>query len=112
MVFLSLVDLIRGRYSINELSGPVGVTSVISQAASYGIDSLLNIIAFISINVGIFNLIPFPALDGGRALLLLVEMITNKHLNRKTEAIINFIGLAFLLIIMLFATYNDILKFF
>ncbi len=112
MVFLSLVDLIRGRYSINELSGPVGVTSVISQAASYGIDSLLNIIAFISINVGIFNLIPFPALDGGRALLLLVEMITKKHLIRKAEAIINFVGLAFLMLVMVFATYNDILKFF
>ena len=112
LVFLSFVDLIRGRYSINELSGPVGVTSVISEAASYGIDSLLNIVAFITINIGIFNLIPFPALDGGRAIILLVEMITKKHLNRKVEAIINFVGLALLLLVMLFATYNDILKLF
>ena len=94
LVFLSFVDLIRGRYSINELSGPVGVTSVIGEAASYGLDSLLNVVAFITINIGIFNLIPFPALDGGRAIMLLVEMITKKHLNRKVEAIINFVGLA------------------
>lgn len=112
LVFLSLVDLIRGRYSVNELSGPVGVTSVISQAASYGIDSLLNVVAFISINVGVFNLLPFPALDGGRSIVLIGEMITKKHLNRKVEAIINVIGLGILLLVMLFATYNDILKLF
>jgi regulator of sigma E protease len=112
LVFLSLVDLIKGRYSVNELSGPVGVTSVISQAANYGLDSLLNVVAFISINVGVFNLLPFPALDGGRSIVLIGEMITRKHLNRKVEAIINVIGLGILLLVMLFATYNDILKLF
>lgn len=112
LVFLSLVDLIRGHYSINELSGPIGVTTVISEAASYGFDSLLNVVAFITINVGVFNLLPLPALDGGKIFILIGEMITRKRLNQKAETIINLVGLAFLMLLMVFATYNDILKLF
>jgi regulator of sigma E protease len=112
LVFLSLVDLIRGHYSINELSGPIGVTTVISEAVSYGFDSLLNVLAFITINVGVFNLLPLPALDGGKIFILIGEIITRKRLNQKAETVINLIGFAFLILLMIFATYNDILKLF
>lgn len=112
MVFLSLVDLIRGHYSVNDLSGPVGVTTVISQAVSYGFDSLLNVVAFITINLGVFNLLPLPALDGGRIFILIGEMITRKRLNPKIETIINLAGFALLILLMIFVTYNDILKLF
>jgi regulator of sigma E protease len=112
MVWLSLFDLIRGRYSVSELSGPVGVTTVIGEAASKGFENLLSILSFITINVGVFNLIPFPALDGGRVLFLLVELIIRRPLNRKYEGIINFVGLALLMLLILFVTYNDIVKLF
>ena len=70
MVVLSLTDLITGRIAVNNLSGPVGIVSAISEASSLGLSSLWMLLALITINLGIFNLLPIPALDGGRLVFL------------------------------------------
>ena len=110
LVFLSLVDLVTGRVAINQMSGPVGIVSVISESVSYGIDSVLMILAMITINLGVFNLIPFPALDGGKVFLLLLEMLRGKPINPKYELIINAAGMVVLLGFMAFVTFSDITK--
>ena len=76
IVFTSLIDLLRGRESINNLSGPVGIVSAIGQAASYGWQDLLELLALITVNLGILNLLPFPALDGGKVVFLIIEGVT------------------------------------
>lgn len=110
MIFLSLIDLISGRTAVNNLSGPVGIVSVISQAAKVGWQPILMILAMITVNLGIFNLIPFPALDGGKLLLLVIEAIRRKALPEKFEIAINLAGFAALMCLMVFVTYNDITR--
>ena len=110
MIFLSLIDLVTERVAINNLSGPVGIVTVISEAASIGWEPILLILAVITINLGIFNLIPIPALDGGKLFLLLVEGIRRKALPEKYEIVINLAGFAALMLLMLFVTYNDIAR--
>ncbi|MBP0989782.1 MAG: site-2 protease family protein [Oscillospiraceae bacterium] len=111
-VWMSLMGLLGGKYSITDLSGPVGVGAAVQQASSFGWSSLFYLISFITINLGVFNLLPFPALDGGRLLFLLIEAIRGKPLNQKWEGIINFAGLAILMIFMLVVTCSDVLKLF
>lgn len=108
LVIVSLVDLVTGRVAITELSGPVGIVQVINDAVSYGVTQVLNIMALITINLGIFNLLPLPALDGGKLVLLLVEKLRGKPLPAKYEGMINLVGFAALMLLMLFVTYNDI----
>lgn len=110
MVFLSVVDLVSGRVAVNTLAGPVGVVSVISDAVSYGWDSLAMVMALITINLGVFNLLPVPALDGGKLFLLLVEAIRRKPIPEKYEIFINSAGFVLLMGLMVFATFNDIAK--
>ncbi|MEG2192049.1 MAG: M50 family metallopeptidase [Oscillospiraceae bacterium] len=112
LVFLSLVDLLTGHVAINQMSGPVGIVSTISDAVSYGIDSVLMILAMITINLGVFNLLPFPALDGGRLVFLLIELFRGKPLNPKYEIFVNTAGMVLLLGFMAFVTFSDITKFF
>ena len=95
-----------------QLSGPVGIVGVISEAASIGIGPVLLILAFISINLGVFNLLPLPALDGGRLVFLIFEGITRKKFPMKYEAIVHFAGIILLFGLMIFVTYNDISKLF
>ena len=97
MCWESIIDLIRGRYTIAAVSGPVGISSAIGEAASAGFASLLYIVVLISINLGVMNLLPLPALDGGRLIMILFEMITRKKLPPKVEGIINGVGLVLLL---------------
>ena len=97
MVWESLYDLISGRYSFGAVSGPVGISSAIGSAAKAGFTSLLYITVLISINLGVMNLLPIPALDGGRLFMILIEMITRKKLPAKVEGIIN--GVGFILLI-------------
>ena len=87
-VWVSLFDLITGRYGLSQLSGPVGVTTAIGQAATMGAQSVLLLIALITINVGVFNLLPVPALDGGRLVFLLIELIFRRPVPQKYEAYI------------------------
>ena len=97
MCWESLADLITGRYTVAAISGPVGISSAIGEAASAGFTSLLYIVVLISINLGVMNLLPLPALDGGRLIVILFEMITRKKLPAKVEGIINGVGLILLL---------------
>ncbi|MEG2770542.1 MAG: RIP metalloprotease RseP, partial [Oscillospiraceae bacterium] len=109
-VFLSFIDLVTGNVPISSLSGPVGIVNVISQAADMGWRPVIMFLALISINLGIFNLIPFPALDGGRFFLLIIEAIRRKPINPKYEGVINMAGFVLLIGLMLFVTFNDVTK--
>lgn len=113
MVWRSLGDLLTGRYGLNDLSGPVGTVDYIGDAVAQavsldGIYTLLQMVALITINVGIFNLLPLPALDGGRLLFLIFEGITRKKVPPKFEGLVHFIGLLLLFGLMIVVTFSDI----
>ncbi len=110
MVFVSLTDLITGRVAINSLSGPVGIVTAIGEASGLGIDNLLLLTALISINLGVFNILPVPALDGGRLLFLIIEAIRRKPIKQKYEIAVNAMGFILLIGLMLFTTFNDITR--
>ena len=113
MIWESLIDLICGRYGIEAISGPVGVTEVISDTAkSTGISGVLYLIVVISMNLGIFNLLPLPALDGGRLLFLIVEALRKRPVDPELEAKIHAAGIVLLMMLMAFVTYKDISKLF
>lgn len=112
MIWDSLYDLVTGRYGVEQVSGPVGVTGAITEAAKTGAYQLFYLIAVIAINLGVFNLLPIPALDGGSLLLILVEMITRKKLPEKIEFAIKAIGFALLMLIALLVTFKDVIYLF
>ena len=109
-VWSSLTDLITGRYGLNQLSGPVGVTSAISQASHMGWQTLLGLVAFITVNLGVFNLLPLPALDGGRLMFLLIELVRRKPVNPRYEGVVNAVGFMLLIGLVIFATFNDLTR--
>lgn len=111
-VYVSFVDLVSGKYGLNQLSGPVGVSEVIGEAASNGLSSTMMMVALLSINIGIFNLLPLPALDGGRLFFLIIEAIFRRRIPAKYEVIINTAGIVALMGLMVVVTFNDILKLF
>lgn len=104
--------LVTGKLGFANVSGPIGASTVIGEAASAGLPSLFNIFALLSVNIGLFNLIPFPALDGGRIFFLLIEMIRRKPIPPEKEGMVHFVGLVLLLILMVFVTSSDIYKLF
>ncbi len=108
VIWRSLVDLISGKYGISAVSGPVGTAVAIGTVAKQSLANLLPIMALITINLGIFNLLPFPALDGGRLVFILFEMITRKPVPQKYEALVHGIGFAILIAFMLIVTAKDI----
>lgn len=110
MCWESIIDLITGRYSLSAVSGPVGISSAIGEAASQGIAPFLYIFALISINLGFMNLMPIPALDGGRLLTTTVEMITRKKLPAKVENAVNGIGLIILLGLSVLIMIKDVFQ--
>lgn len=97
---------------LSQVSGPVGTAEVIGKSATVGLDSLLLVVAMISINLGVMNLLPFPALDGGRILFLLIEAIRRRPMNPKVETAINGIGLILLMGLMIFVMFKDIINLF
>ncbi len=107
-IYDSLIDMITGRISLKYVSGPIGISEVISQAAANGILPLLSIAALISLNLGVMNLLPLPALDGGRFLCMLVEAVIRRPIPPKVEGIIHGVGLAILLLIMVIIALKDI----
>lgn len=111
-VYYSVFDLITGRYGLNQLAGPVGTASAIGQASSQGMSSLLFLVSFLTINIGIFNLLPLPALDGGRLLFLLIEFIRGKPIDAKYEGYIHTAGFLLLMGLVLIVTFNDIIRLF
>ena len=108
VVWRSLIDIIAGKYGISAISGPVGITAAIGSAAKLNLANLLPIMALITINLGLFNLLPVPALDGGRLLFILIEMIFRKPVPQKYEAAVHAIGFAVLIAFMLLITAKDI----
>ena len=112
MCWESLFDLITGRYTLAAVSGPVGISEAIGDAAKAGFANLLYITALISINLGVMNLLPIPALDGGRMVTILVEMITKKKLPTKVEGMINAIGLIALLALSAIIMVKDVVGLF
>jgi regulator of sigma E protease len=101
-----------GKADISEVTGPVGIVGLVGDASRLGFSYLLTFTALISINLAIVNLVPFPALDGGRILFVIVEAVTKKKINPKIASTLNNIGFALLIFLMLFVTYRDILKLF
>lgn len=107
MVFDSLFGLFSGRYGVEAVSGPVGITKTISDVAKMGWLNLLHLVTVISINLGVMNLLPFPALDGGHLLIYIVEAIRRKPLKREVEGMINFIGLIIILTLAVLIMIKD-----
>lgn len=112
MVWDSIIDLITGRFGVEALSGPIGITEQIGKAASFGIVNFLYLFSVITMNLGVMNLLPLPALDGGRLLILGIEAITRKKLPKNVEGYIHFVGIIILFGLMIFVAFNDILKLF
>ena len=97
---------------IAEVSGPIGIASLTGQAARVGFNYLLQFVAMISVNLAVLNIIPFPALDGGRILLLIVDKLKGSPVHKKGEAMLNILGFYLLILLMVYVTYKDISKFF
>ena len=112
MIWESLFDLITGRYGVEAVSGPIGVTGAITDAAKTGAYSLFYLVAVIAINLGVFNLLPIPALDGGTLLLLIVEMIFKKRLPPRIEAGIKAVGFAMFMLLFVVISLKDIIYLF
>lgn len=110
MVVDSLVGMLTGRFGMEAVSGPVGVVTTIESAAKQGLISFLYIVSVLSINLGIINLIPFPALDGGRFVFLAIEGVRGKPINKNVESYINFAGLIILFAFMIIITFKDVIK--
>ena len=112
MVYDSLIGMITGRFGLNAVSGPVGVAQTVGDAAKTNFVGFLYIGAILTMNLGVFNFIPFPALDGGRFLMLGIEAVRRKPIDKKIEGYINFVGLIILFAIMILVTCKDIFKLF
>ena len=110
MVWRSFFDLITGKYGISAVSGPVGVTVTVADVARQNLSDILPIMALITINLGIFNLFPIPALDGGRLMFILYEMIAGKPVPQKYEAVVHTVGFVVLIGFMILVAAKDILS--
>ena len=102
-----LIKLFTGKASTEEVSGPVGIFIFINEAAKVGFLYVLNLMAFLSLNLGIINLLPIPALDGGRLMFLIVELIRRKPLEAEKEGFINFVGFVMLMVLAVIIAYRD-----
>lgn len=120
MVWASLIGLVTGQFGLNEVAGPVGMTSAISQATAAGLEksfwdglsNLLFVMMVITFNLGVVNLLPIPALDGGRLVFLIIEAIRRKPVKPEHEGWVHFIGMILLLLFMVIISINDIIRLF
>ncbi|WP_093625476.1 RIP metalloprotease RseP [Limosilactobacillus gorillae] len=112
LIFAVLGHMITHGFSLNDLGGPVAIYAGTSQATSLGLNGVLSFLAMLSINLGIVNLIPIPALDGGKLLLNIIEGIIRRPIPEKVEGILNLAGFALLMVLMILVTYNDIQRYF
>lgn len=111
-MFITIGYLFTGRISLNQLSGPVGIYSVVGQQRSAGLASLIYLTAFLSINVGVINLLPIPAFDGGHILFIIIEKIKGSPVKPELENKIHSIFLILLMLLMVIITINDIIRLF
>ena len=112
LIWISFGYLLNGTYGLNEMSGPIGVVQSVSTVASFGWGSLMTLAALIAINVGIVNLLPIPAMDGGRLVFLFIELIRRKPVKAEHEGMVHFIGIVALMVLMVIVTFNDIVRIF
>ena len=116
----SLLMLVQGQLSKDDLSGPVGIAvtidETIEQTKPYGLQTtiltMINFAVLLSVNLGVMNLLPIPALDGGRLLFLLIEVVRGKPIPPEKEGIVHFVGFVALMVLMVFVMYNDIARIF
>lgn len=111
-MIITIKALFTGKVGISSLSGPVGIYKIVGEQSKTGAYGLLYLLAYLSINVGFINLLPFPAFDGYRGLTIIIEKITGKQINPKVDAIVNNIGLMLLFALMIFITIKDVIKLF
>ncbi len=111
-MIITVWGLISGQLALNNLSGPVGIYKVIDQSVQYGIQQVIYIVAFLSINVGFINILPFPAFDGGHVFFMILEKIKGSKINATFENTCNLIGFALLMLLMIYITIQDIIRFF
>lgn len=120
MIWASLVGLVTGQFTMNDVSGPIGAASAITEATSMGLEvnfvaglnNLLFMLMVISVNLGIFNMLPVPALDGGRFFFLIIEAIRRKPIPPKYEGLVHTIGFVILILFMIIVSLNDIVRLF
>lgn len=112
MLYKFLGMLITGQLGLGGVSGPVGVVKEIGNAAKTGVANLIFLLAYININLGVFNLLPIPALDGGRAIFILIEVIFGKKISQEKEGYIHMVGLIMLLALIAIVTIKDVIKLF
>ncbi len=111
-MFITVESLITGGVSVKQLSGPVGIYNIVGEQSKAGLSSILYLMAFLSINVGFLNLLPLPAFDGGHILFIIIEKIKGSPVSQKTENMIHTVGLFLLMLLMIYVTFNDILRLF
>lgn len=104
--------LVTGQFSIDALSGPVGIYKTTETVVTFGLYNILYFAAMLSVNLGIMNLLPLPALDGGRLLFFAVEAVRGKPIDRQKEGMVHFVGILLPMILMVVVTWNDIQRFF
>ena len=107
----SFFDLLAGKVGVEELSGPLGTVSAVNQAVHYGWREVLSLLALLTINVGIFNLLPIPALDGCKLIFLLIEAIFGRAAPQKLQMVVNTAGMVLLLWLMVLVTMQDLTRF-
>jgi len=105
---LTIGNLFTGGISINNLSGPVGIYTVVGESRKAGFENIIFLTAYLSINLGIMNILPIPALDGGHIMFLIVELITRKKVNAKIESLLTSIFFILLILLMLYITIHDV----
>ena len=111
-MWITVVKLFTGGVKVNQLSGPVGIYSIVGEQSKSGVSNILYLMAFLSINVGFLNLIPLPAFDGGHILFIVIEKIKGSPVSPKVENMIHTVGLFLLMLLMVYITFNDILRLF
>lgn len=111
-MLLILGSLFTGKLGLSALSGPVGMYSVVGTVASLGFANLIYLTAYLSINLGVLNILPFPAFDGGRVLFVLIEAITRKKVDPKIEGYFHSIGFILIMLLMIYITFQDVLRLF
>ena len=112
IMIVTLKGLFTGQLSINNLAGPVGIYTIVGDQAEAGLFSLLYMVAFLSINIGFINLIPFPAFDGGRLLFLIIEKIKGSPVKPEIENRLHYVGFILLMLLLVYVTWNDIMRIF
>lgn len=112
LIFAGLGHMFTHGFSLNDLGGPVAIYAGTSQATALGVNGVLNFLALLSINLGIVNLLPIPALDGGKLLLNIIEAVIRRPIPERAEGIVTMLGFMILLVLMILVTWNDIQRYF